>query len=132
MAGLNKVIIIGRLGQDPELRTTATGMPVANFSVATSEKSKDGKETVEWHRCLLFGKQAELASKYLSKGKQVYLEGKIQTKTYQDKQGNAKSFTEILCHQMVFLDSLQKETQDAFNDMIKTPDVPGSYDDIPF
>jgi len=63
MAGLNKVIIIGRLGQDPELRTTATGMPVANFSVATSEKSKDGKETVEWHRCLLFGKQAELASK---------------------------------------------------------------------
>jgi len=132
MAGLNKVIIIGRLGQDPELRTTATGMPVANFSVATSEKSKDGKETVEWHRCLLFGKQAELASKYLSKGKQVYLEGKIQTKTYQDKQGNAKSFTEILCHQMVFLDSLQKETQDAFKDMIKTPDVPGSYDDIPF
>jgi single-strand DNA-binding protein len=132
MAGLNKVIIIGRLGQDPELRTTATGMPVANFSVATSEKSKDGKETVEWHRCLLFGKQAELASKYLSKGKQVYLEGKIQTKTYQDKQGNAKSSTEILCHQMVFLDSLQKETQDAFKDMIKTPDVPGSYDDIPF
>lgn len=132
MAGLNKVIIIGRLGQDPELRTTATGVTVANFSVATSEKSKDGKETTEWHRCLLFGKQAELASKYLSKGKQVYLEGKIQTKTYQDKQGNAKSSAEILCHQMVFLDSLQKETQDAFKDMIKTPDVPGSYDDIPF
>jgi len=109
MAGLNKAIIIGRLGQDPEMRTTTTGMSVANFSVATSEKSKDGTEVTEWHRCILFGKQAELAAKFLAKGRQVYLEGKIQTRQWKDKQGNPKSATEILCNQIVFIDAAKSD-----------------------
>jgi single-strand DNA-binding protein len=130
MAGFNKAIIIGRLGQDPEMRTTPTGMPVANFSVATSEKSKEGVEVTEWHRCILFGKQAELAGKFLAKGRQVYLEGKIQTKQWKDKQGNPKSATEILCNQMVFLDSFKSETKSETQDMYSSSSYEDS--DIPF
>lgn len=133
MAGLNKVTLIGRLGQNPEMRATATGMAVANFSVATSEKNKEGVETTEWHRCVLFGKQAELAGKFLAKGRQVYLEGKIQTKTWKDKQGDPKSSTEILCNQMVFLDTLKTEVKEESADMYKHSNAYAEdLDDIPF
>ncbi|MBI5598890.1 MAG: single-stranded DNA-binding protein, partial [Deltaproteobacteria bacterium] len=84
MAGLNKVILIGNLGADPEIRYTPSGMAVANFRIATSEtrNTKDGqKETkTEWHRIVTFGKLAEICGEYLEKGKQVYIEGKIQTR----------------------------------------------------
>lgn len=107
MAGVNKVILVGNLGADPEIRYTPSGMAVANFRLATSEtrSNKDGqKETkTEWHRIVAFGKLAEICGEYLEKGKQVYIEGKIQTRSWDDKDGNKKYTTEILANSMVML-----------------------------
>ncbi len=101
MSSLNKAQIIGRLGQDPEIRYMPNGNAVANISVATSEKWKDkqsgqSQEKTEWHRVVLFNKTAEVAGEYLRKGSQVYIEGKIQTKKWQDNQGNDRYTTEII------------------------------------
>ena len=88
MAGsVNKVILIGNLGKDPEMRATASGMKMATFSLATSERSKDKTEKTEWHNIVMFDRQAEIAGQYLRKGSLVYLEGKIQTRKWQDKEG---------------------------------------------
>lgn len=107
MSGVNKVIIVGRLGADPEHKTLPSGSNVCNMSVATSEKfkNKEGelKETTEWHRVVAFNKIADLCNEYLSKGKQVYLEGKLQTRSWEDKDGNKKYTTEILALQVQFL-----------------------------
>ena len=107
MAGLNKVILIGNLGADPEIRYTPSGMAVANFRLATSEtrNTKDGqKETkTEWHRIVTFGKLAEICGEYLEKGKQVYIEGKIQTRNWEDKDGNKRFTTEIVANDMRML-----------------------------
>ena len=95
MSSINKVLILGRVGKDPEVKMTANGKAVCNFSVATSEKI-NGEERVEWHSISLFGKTAEIAGEYLSKGSQVFIEGRIQYRQWQDKDGNKKSMTEIL------------------------------------
>ena len=100
MSGVNKVIILGRLGQDPELSHTPSGAAVCNMSIATSEKWKDktsgaDQEKTEWHRIVVWGKMAESCSKYLSKGKQAYIEGKLQTRSWDDKDGNKRYTTEI-------------------------------------
>lgn len=96
MASVNKVILLGNLGRDPEVKYTAGGDPVANLSIATSFKSKDGKETTEWHRIVLFGRQAEVAGEYLRKGSTAYVEGRLQTRKYTDKDGVEKYSTEVI------------------------------------
>ncbi len=94
MAGVNKVILLGNLGADPEIRYTPSGTAVANFRIATSEsyKNKAGEkeEKTEWHKIVTFGKLAEICGEYLAKGKQVYLEGRIQTSQWDDKEGNKR------------------------------------------
>ena len=99
--GINKVILVGNLGQDPEIRYTADGRPIANFSIATSESWKDKnsgekREKTEWHRVVVFGKLAEICGEYLSKGRQVYIEGKLQTRKWQGQDGQDRYTTEIV------------------------------------
>lgn len=105
--GVNKVILVGNLGADPELRYTPSGQPVATFRIATGDAwtDKDGQkqERTEWHRIVVWSKQAELASQYLSKGRQVYIEGRLQTREWQDRDGNKRYTTEIVANQLVFL-----------------------------
>lgn len=107
MASLNKVMIIGNLGKDPDLRYTSGGTAVCNFSLATTEKFKaksgDWEEKTEWHNVTLWGKLAEIAGEYLSKGKTVYIEGRIQTRKWQDKDGNDRYTTEVVGDKMVML-----------------------------
>lgn len=109
MLGVNKVIVLGRLGQDPEVRVTPSGQHVCSLRVATSETwMKDGQkeERTEWHRVVLWGRQAELAGKYLRKGRSVYVEGKLQTRSWDDAQSGQKRYsTEIVGSQVQFLDS---------------------------
>lgn len=108
MAGVNKVIIVGRLGNTPELKTLSPGNMVASFSVATSESwIKDGQkqEKTEWHRIVVWGKQAENCAKYLAKGRQVYIEGRLQTRSWEDNQGQKKYSTEIVANTVQFLGS---------------------------
>jgi single-strand DNA-binding protein len=106
---LNKVMLIGRLGGDPELRHTQGGQAVANFSLATSERWKDKsdkiQERTEWHRVVAWGKTGETAAKYLTKGREVFIEGKIQTKEWQDKDGNKRYTTEIVAQSVTFIGS---------------------------
>jgi single-strand DNA-binding protein len=109
MQGVNKVILIGRLGQDPEVRATPSGQSVATLRVATSESwVKDGQkeERTEWHRVIVWGRQAETVGKYLSKGRSVFIEGKLQTRSWDDAQSGQKRFmTEIVASNVQFLDS---------------------------
>ena len=104
---VNKVILVGNLGKDPEVRYTQTGSAVANFSIATSEQwnDRDGKkqERTEWHNIVVWGKQAEHCGQYLSKGRQVYVEGSIRTRSYDDKSGNKRYITEIVAQRIQFL-----------------------------
>ena len=99
---LNKVMLIGNLGRDPEVRSTPSGQPVASFSLATSRRWKDKngqrQEQTEWHNIVVWGKQAEIAGQYLTKGKQIFLEGRIQTRSWEDSQSGEKKYrTEIVC-----------------------------------
>jgi single-strand DNA-binding protein len=99
---VNKAIIVGNLGRDPEVRTTPSGQPVANFSVATTRKWKDRdgnlQEKTEWHDIVCWGRQAEIAGQYLTKGKQVYIEGRLETRSWEDKtHGDKRYRTEIIC-----------------------------------
>lgn len=107
MSGVNKVILVGRLGTDPEVKTISSGNTVARLSLATSENWKDREgqrqERTEWHRIVLWGKQAELAGKYLVKGRQVYIEGRLQTRSWEDQQGQKKYTTEIVANVIQFL-----------------------------
>jgi single-strand DNA-binding protein len=103
--GINKVILIGNLGADPETRSLPSGMTVANIRIATSEawkdkQSGDMKEQTEWHNVALFGRLGEIAGEYLRKGSQVYIEGKLRTRKWQDKQGNDRYTTEIIANEM--------------------------------
>lgn len=109
MAGLNKVILIGNLGKDPEIRYTQQGLAVVNFSLATTESWTDRntgerQDKTEWHRIVVFGKQAETCEKYLSKGKQVYIEGRLQTRSW-EKEGQTHYTTEIVVSNFMFLGS---------------------------
>lgn len=104
---VNKAIIIGNLGADPEVRYTQSGTPVANLRIATNErwtdKSGQSQERTEWHRVVVFGNTAENCAKYLSKGRQVYVEGRIQTNEWQDNDGNKRYTTEIVAQNVTFL-----------------------------
>lgn len=148
MAGLNKVMLIGHLGKDPEVRHLENGTAVANFSMATSEtyKKKDSDEKVtntEWHNIVLWRGLAELAEKYLKKGDQIYLEGKIKTRKWTDKDNNDRYTTEIIGDQMVMLGSKKQSSTQQQNDdpgptepdNQETPEHIGANeedDDLPF
>ena len=107
MSGVNKVIIVGRLGTDPEVRTVGTSQTVARLSVATSENwvDKDGQrqERTEWHKVVVWGRLAEICGKHLAKGRQVYLEGRLQTRSWEDQQGQKRYTTEIVANTVQFL-----------------------------
>lgn len=149
MAGINKVILIGRLGRDPEVRYMPDGTAVANFSIATSEEWKDKasgekKEKTEWHRIVAFRRLGEICGEYLSKGRQVYIEGRIQTREWEDKEGVKRYTTEIVANQMQMLGSKDESYGNARNSGFKksepAPDPPSAGpdfmgepdDDIPF
>ncbi len=107
MASVNKVILIGNLGRDPELRYTKSGQAVANFSLATNERwtDKEGaqQERTEWHRIVAWGKTGELCAQYLSKGRTTYVEGRLQTREYEDKEGIKRYTTEVIALNVTFL-----------------------------
>ena len=108
--GVNKVILVGNLGQDPDTKAMPSGMSVTNLRIATSESWKDKtsgemKEQTEWHSVAMFGRLAEIAGEYLRKGSQVYLEGRLRTRTWQDKSGNDRYTTEIVANEMQMLGS---------------------------
>jgi single-strand DNA-binding protein len=152
MAGVNKVILIGRLGRDPELKYTSAGLAIASFSLATTERlpSKDGnkQERTEWHNIVVFNKQAETVNQYLKKGRQAYIEGRIQTRSWDDKDGNKKYKTEIVANTVQFLDaregggsggqprssapSVQEPSPDLSDSSFGAVDAGGADDDLPF
>ncbi len=146
MSSLNKVMLIGNLGKDPEVRYTQDGSPVASFSLATSENwtDKNGtrQERTEWHNIVAWSKLAELSKRYLSKGRQVYVEGRLRTREWNDKDGNKRRTTEVIATQMVLLGSRPQGAE--ANSMPPSPvqrppemdQAPGDAsitdDDIPF
>ena len=136
MASLNKVTLIGNLGHDPESAKIPNGGTKTRISLATTEvwKDKGGekKEKTEWHRVMFFGPLAEVAGAYLKKGSQVYVEGRLETRKWQDKQGNDKYTTEVIAHQMQMLGP--KPTADREQEPQKATDggILGMSDDIPF
>ena len=147
--GLNKVMLIGNLGADPEIRYTAAGAPVANVSLATAESWRDKdsgelREKTEWHRVVFFGKVAETIEKYVSKGSQIFIEGKLQTRKWQDKEGNDRYTTEIVASEMRMLGKRGENTASTDRDNapvakesnirseIKNDSTEFIDDDIPF
>jgi len=140
MASLNKVMLIGNLGKDPELRYTASGQAVAGFSLATSEKFKNRsgefEERTEWHNIVAWGRLAEIAGEYLSKGKTVFVEGRLQTRKWQDKSGNDRYTTEVVCEKMQMLSPKgEKRGGDAHStgESVHYDEAPAFQDDdIPF
>ncbi len=142
MAGINKVILIGRLGSDPEVRYTPSGVAVANFNIATSEEWKDKdsgekKERTEWHRIVAWRRLGEICGEYLSKGKQVYIEGRLQTRDWEDRDGNKRYTTEIVATDVQFLgarDSSEsaKPRSTSSTDYQGMPAQGPADDDIPF
>lgn len=116
MAGVNKVIIVGNLGNDPEVRYSGNGAAIANISIATSEAWKDKntgdmQEKTEWHRVVLFNRLGEIAGEYLSKGSKVYIEGKLQTRKWQDQSGQDRYTTEIVASTLQMLDTRSNDSQ---------------------
>jgi len=135
--GVNKVILIGNLGKDPELRYTPSGVAVANFSIATNErwKDKDGnyQDRTEWHRIVAWRKLAETVGEYLKKGSQVYIEGRLQTRTWEDQNGNKRSTTEIVADSLQMLgrregvsspDVAEPPTTSSDDEMAANDDLP--------
>jgi len=144
MAGINKVIIVGNLGKDPEVSYVPSGAAVAKFSVATSDTWKDKtsgekKERTEWHRIVAWDKLGEICGKYLSKGRQVYVEGKLQSRSYDDKEGVKRYVTEIIAQDVQFLGG-NRDSSDSSRSSggpsHREPDggrgPTGGDDDIPF
>lgn len=117
MAGVNKVIIVGRLGADPEMKAVGQGSTVTRLSVATSENwvDKEGRkqERTEWHRISVWGKLAEICGKHLAKGRQVYVEGRLQTRSWEDQQGQKKYSTEIVANTVQFLGGVGERSADG-------------------
>ena len=134
MASLNKVLLIGNLGKDPEVRFTASGTAVASFSLATSEKfkNKEGEweERTEWHNVTLWGRLAEIASEYLGKGKTVYIEGRLQTRKWQDKDGKDRYTTEIVGEKMLMLSRKDGSNHEEAGQSHEGPGFPEG--DVPF
>ena len=133
---LNKVILIGRLGQDPKLAHTTSGHPVATFSLATDEsyKDKDGTKVdrAEWHRVVVWGKQSEFVTTYLTKGRQVLVEGKLQTREWTDKSQVKRYTTEIIAQRVNALDSKRDGTIPAPSDQDMPPEWDHANGEIPF
>jgi len=145
MSGVNKVILVGNLGANPEMRFTQGGTPVANLRIATTERWTDKtgqrQENTEWHRVVLWGKQAELAGQYLTKGRQVYVEGRIRTRQWQDKQGQTRYTTEIVGQTLQFLGGRNERAPEESGAGATIPpddsSIPADFgggpdDDIPF
>lgn len=133
MSSVNKVILIGRLGKDPDIRRTSSGTPVASFSLATSERYNDRngqkQEKTEWHNIVVWNKLADLAGQYIKKGSFVYIEGKLQTRSWDDKNGNKRYTTEIIGNVLQFLDSKSNDNEDKNYNPEPQPIV---EDDLPF
>lgn len=127
MNSLNKVQLIARLGQEPELRHSANGKAVCNLSVATSEswtdKAGQKQEKSEWHRVVVWGKLGELCNQYLSKGKQAYIEGKLETRQWEDKNGQKRYTTEIVASNVIFLGG-NPETKEEQEPVYTKDDIP--------
>lgn len=146
MAGVNKVIIVGRLGANPEVRKVSSGQSVAHFNVATSENWTDQKgekqERTEWHRIVVWGKLADICGQHLSKGRQVYVEGRLTTRQWEDKQGQKRYTTEIVGNTVQFLGSASErsagnyannnETESTGADFNPEPSFDGAADELPF
>lgn len=141
MASLNMVQLIGRLGKDPEIRFSQSGQTIANMSLATDESYTDRNgnkvERAEWHRLVAFGRQAELAQQYLCKGSQIYVQGALQTRKWQDQQGNDKYTTEVKLQRLQFLDRKGDNGQQNGNGQGQNGQTQGSetsydMDDVPF
>lgn len=151
--GINKAIIVGTLGKDPDVKYTASGSAVVNVSVATNESWKDKNtgenvEKTEWHRIVVFGKLAEICAQYLKKGSQVYFEGKIQTRKWQDQGGQDRYTTEIVANEMQMLggrpdasggtaaynkpQQQQQQAAPAQSSQFDAPPADEGFDDIPF
>ena len=136
MSGVNKVILVGNLGKDPEVRYLDSGVAVANFSLATTEnyKNKEGERVsqTEWHNIVFWRGLAEVAEKYLKKGDSVYVEGKIRTRKWEDKEGNIRYSTEILADNMTMLG--KKNTKETVNQELSSNEKLESndQDDLPF
>ena len=141
---VNKVILVGRLGKDPEMKYTPSGTAVANFTMATNESIRDKEgnytEQTEWHRVVAFGRTAEVAGEYMIKGKLVYIEGRLQTRSWDDQNGQKKYMTEIICNNLQLLggrgDTDVKTTDSPVNEEKpednKDVDVAEEDDDLPF
>lgn len=155
---LNKVILIGNLGNDPEVKQTNSGGTLASFSVATTDRWRDKngqtQEQTEWHRVVTWNKLAEICGQYLRKGSKVYIEGKLQTRTWEDQQGVTRYMTEVLCREMKMLDSRPQSSapqryEDAPTTFEQSPqrtpeqqawvkpdphrhNPPGYHDEVPF
>ncbi len=138
MAGVNKVILVGHLGADPEVKFLGSGTQVANFRMATTENrlNRSGEKVAitEWHRIVAFGRLAEICGQYLSKGKQVYIEGRLRTRTWEDKDGNRRYTTEIIANQMQMLGTMGSpaEASPPDKDFDIEPGLPAPDEDIPF
>ncbi len=146
MAGINKVILVGNLGKDPEVRTLESGVSVATFSLATSENYKDKnsgerKTLTDWHNIVVWRGLAEVAEKYLRKGSQIYLEGKLKTRSWQDKDENTRYTTEVVADNFIMLGkrdgSFSEDPGPSFNDANKGTAAPieqqsSEIDDLPF
>lgn len=136
MASLNKVMLIGNLGKDPEVRYTPSGAAVASFNLATSErfknKSGEWEERTEWHRVTLWSKLAEIAGEYLSKGKTVYIEGRLQTRKWQDNSGNERYTTEIVGEKMQMLSPKGEGRRSGGGDVTSEPVNGGGFEEPPF
>lgn len=134
---VNKAMIIGRLGKDPELKYTQSGSAVCNFSVATSDNwtDKDGnkQEDTQWHRIVIYGNQAESCNQYLLKGKQVYVEGKIKTRDWENKEGKKVYTTEIIANSVKFLGQRESVANNTNQEAFDIPENTNfTNDDIPF
>ena len=135
--GINKVILVGHLGADPDIRQSGNGNVIANLNIATGEAWKDQQgqlqERTEWHRVVMFARTAEIARDYLRKGSKLYLEGKLQTRKWQDKNGQDRYTTEIVAHEFQMLD---RRPGESAHDSPETPaSAPAAFefdDDIPF
>ena len=138
--GINKVILIGNLGRDPEVRYTASGTAVANFPIATSvqwtdRESGEKKDRTEWHRIVAWSRLGEICGEYLAKGKQVYIEGRLQTREWQDKEGNRRWTTEVVAEQMQMLGSpgqAPSYDESPSDEDRGSPSGQPTEDDIPF
>ena len=137
---VNKVVLVGHLGGDPETRFTPSGAAVANFNVATNESWRDAngdiQDKTEWHRCVMFGKSAEMAGELLKKGQLLYTEGKLQTRNWEDKDGVKRYTTEVVCEMFTMLgrkmDNENSQSSNNFSNTSQTNDSKSDDEDLPF